>query len=97
MRQRNGTFLVMFMTPYLCQAQFNTPARPAVPNPASVKPIISDSNVIIRRLIAKGIGNGKGEFETTEEYDARRSVILDGIGSKQNFRIGESATYFDPA
>ena len=90
------TFIVaLCLSSAYASAQTPMPSRtnPAAPKPAAAMPVIPDIETIIQRLIAKGIGNGKREFETTKEYDKRRSAILDGIGSKQTLRLGKSATY----
>ena len=64
------------------------PRQAAKPAPKAAVPEIQS---IINRLLVKGIGKGKGDFETTEEYDKRRSELLSSIGPKHSFRLRDAA------
>jgi hypothetical protein len=70
------------------------PTAPVVqpPKPVARKLIGSDIEVVIQTVL-KSLGDGKGEFETTEEFDDRRAAVLEKIGVDRTFLIVQPARY----
>jgi hypothetical protein len=68
------------------------PREPGSPEPLATKHIGSEIDVVLP-LLWKGIGKAKGEFETTEEFDDRRTAVLEKLGTLHTFPAKEQARY----